>query len=116
MCYDVDTMYVDTSYSTQSGKKYRRHLLRESFRENGKVRHRTIANLSHCTEEEISAIKLALKNKGDLAQLTSIEAVKPKQGMRVGAILSLKAIADRIGLTRALGNDRQGRYGRCWRE
>lgn len=109
MCYHVDTMYVDTSYSTQSGKKYRRHLLRESFRENGKVRHRTIANLSHCTEEEISAIKLALKNKGTLTQLTSIEAVKTKQGMRVGAILSLKAIADRIGLPRALGNDRQGR-------
>ena len=99
-------MYIDTSYSR---KKYRRHLLRDSYRENGKVKHHTWANLSHCSDEEISAIKLALKNKGNLAQLINIEAVKSKQGMRVGAVLSLKAIADRIGLTRVLGNDQQGR-------
>jgi len=102
-------MYIDTSYSTQAGRKYHRHLLRESFREKGKVKKRTIANLSYCSEEEIAAIKLALKNKKNLALLTNIKDVKTKQGMRVGAILSLKAIAGRVGLTRALGNGRQGR-------
>jgi len=105
----VATMYIDTAYSTQHGRSYRRHLLRESFRENGKVRHRTFANLSHCSEEEISALKLALKHKGNLTQLMSIEEVKTKQGMRIGAVFSLKAMAERMGLTRALGNDRQGR-------
>jgi len=60
MCdYSVVTMYVD---SCKSGK-YTRHLLRESFRLNGKVLHRTIANLSHCSEAEIKAIKLAFKHK-----------------------------------------------------
>ena len=43
-------MYVDTC---KSGK-YVRHLLRESYREGGKVRHRTIANISHCSGEEIN--------------------------------------------------------------
>lgn len=105
----VDTMYVDTAYSTQRGKRYPRHLLRESFRENGKVKHRTLANLSHCTSEEIAALKLALKHKGNLASLGSITEVKTKQGMRIGAVLYLKVMAERIGLARALGYHRQGR-------
>jgi hypothetical protein len=37
-------MYIDTSHITRGGKTYTRHLLRESFRANGKVLHRTIAN------------------------------------------------------------------------
>ena len=98
-------MYVDTSHS----KTYTRYLLRDSFRENGKVRHRTIANLSRCSQEEIAAIKLALQHKDDLAHLVNIKEVKTRQGLRIGAVYSLKVIADRIGLTRALGNDRQAK-------
>ena len=109
MCYYVATVHIDTSYSTQSGRKYHRHLLRESFREKGKVKKRTIANLSHCSEEEIAAIKLALKHKGDLTQLVSIKEIEARAGLRIGAVYSLKVIADRIGLTRALGNDRQAK-------
>lgn len=98
-------MYVDTSHS----KTYTRNLLRDSFREDGKVRHRTIANLSRCSQEEIAAIKLALKHKGDLTHLVSIKEIKTREGLRIGAVYSLKVIADRIGLTRALGNDRQAK-------
>ncbi len=101
----VDTMYVDTAYS----RTYCRHLLRESFRENGRVKHRTVANLSHCSDEEIAAVKLALKHKGNLANLGSIKEIETKQGMRIGAVFSLKTIAERVGLTKALGNHRQGR-------
>ncbi len=102
-------MYVDSSYSTQNGKSYVRHLLRESFRKCGKVQHRTWANLSHCSEEEIAALKLALKHKGNLANLGSIEEIKTKQGMRIGAVFCLKTLANRVGLTRGLGNGQQGR-------
>ena len=102
-------MYVDTSHSTQRGKTYRRHLLRESFRENGKVKHRTLANLSHCTEDEIAAIKLALKHKGNLAELGTIEDIDAKQGMRIGAVFTLNVLAERIGLPKVLGHHRDGR-------
>jgi transposase len=98
-------MFVDTSHR----KTYTRYLLRDSYREGGKVKHRTIASLSSCSQEEIEAIKLALKYKGDLTHLMSIEEVKAKEGLRIGAVYSLKAIADRIGLTQALGHDRQGK-------
>ena len=98
-------MYVDTSHR----KTYIRYLLRDSFRKDGKVKHRTIASLSSCSQEEIAAIKLALKHKGDLTHLVSLKQIKTREGLRIGAVYSLKVIADRIGLTQALGNDRQGK-------
>jgi hypothetical protein len=48
-------MYVDVSHIRQGDKTYTRYLLRESFRDNGKVKHRTIANLSSCSAAEIEA-------------------------------------------------------------
>lgn len=102
-------MFIDTAYSVQRGKTYTRHLLRDSYREDGKVKHRTLANLSSCSDEEIAALKLALRHKGNLAQLVSIEDIGTKEGMRIGAVYSLKVIADRIGLTGALGHHREGR-------
>jgi hypothetical protein len=65
----VVTMFIDDQTYTQNGKIYRRALLRNSYRVNGKVCHDTIANLSQCSDEEIEAIKLALKHKGDLKKL-----------------------------------------------
>lgn len=102
-------MFIDTAYSKQRGKTYVRYLLRDSYRENGKVKHRTLANLSHCTEEEIRAMKLALKHKGDLSKLGSMKDIQTEEGMRVGAVLCLEAIAQRIGLTKALGHQREGK-------
>jgi len=61
-------MYVDVS---KTRGKYVRYLLRQSFREGGKVRHRTVANLSGCTPEEIQAIRIALKYKKHLAFLAA---------------------------------------------
>jgi len=102
-------MYIDTASSTRAGKTYRRHLLRESYREGGKVKHRTIANLSQCSEEEIAAMKLALRHKGQLAQLGSIEDLNVQQGSRIGAVFSLQVVAQRLGLVRALGGQRPGK-------
>jgi hypothetical protein len=42
-------MYVDVSHVRQGSKTYTRYLLREPYREDGKVKHRTIANLSGCS-------------------------------------------------------------------
>jgi hypothetical protein len=109
ICYIIDTMYIDTSYSFQNGKSYVRHLMRDSYREDGKVKHRTIANLSRCSEQEIAALKLALKYKGNLTTLGNLDEIEMKEGMRIGAIFSLKTIADRIGLSQALGFTEQGR-------
>ena len=103
-------MYVDSSSRTVNGKKYTRHLLRESYREKGKVRHRTLANLSHCSEQEIQAIKLALKHKHNLQDLGNIdEHVDIHQGVCIGAVWTLWQISQRLGLVKALGSSQEGK-------
>ena len=103
----VATMYIE---KTNSQGKYTCYLLRETFREDGKVKHRTIANLSGCSEPEIEAMRLALKHKNDLSQLISVtEAVSLRQGLSVGAVWLIFDMAKQLGITEALGNSRQGK-------
>ncbi|GAH20598.1 unnamed protein product, partial [marine sediment metagenome] len=85
-----------------------RHLIRTSYREEGKVKHKTIANISSCTEDEIAAIKLALKHKGNLQELSSIESLTVEQGLSVGAVWTIKTVAERLGIVKALGKTRMG--------
>ena len=106
----VLTMYVDTAKSVQRGRTYVRHLLRQSYREKGKVKHRTIANLSHCSDEEIQAIKFALTHKHDLTSLVSVSRdVTLEQGKSVGAVWLLYQMARRLGIYQALGTTRDGK-------
>ena len=103
-------MYIDTSHITRGGKTYTRHLLRESYRAHGKVLHRTIANVSHCSEAEIAALRLALRHKEDLEHLGTIEdAITLKQGLSFGAVWTVYHIARRLGIDQALGTTREGK-------
>src|SRR6516165_2525431 len=103
-------MYVDTSHITRGGKTYTRHLLRESYRANGKVLHRTIANVSHCSEAEIAAIRLALRHKDALEHLGTLQdAITLKQGVSFGAVWTVYHIARRLGIEKALGTTREGK-------
>jgi hypothetical protein len=103
-------MYIDTSHITRGGKTYTRHLLRESYRAHGKVLHRTIANVSHCSEAEIEAMRLALRHKEALEHLGTIQdAITLKQGMSFGAVWTVYHIARRLGIEKALGTTRAGK-------
>src|SRR5215831_4170348 len=103
-------MYIDTSHITRGGKTYTRHLLRESYRANGKVLHRTIANVSQCSEAEIEALRLALRHKEALEHLGTIQdAVTLKQGLSFGAVWTVYHVARRLGIEPALGTTREGK-------
>jgi len=103
-------MYVDTSRITRGGKTYTRHLLRESYRAHGKVLHRTIANVSHCSEAEIAALRLALRHKEDLEHLGTIQdAITLRQGLSFGAVWTVYHVARRLGIEQALGTTRAGK-------
>src|SRR5262249_24615056 len=92
---------------TRGSKTYTRHLLRESYRANGKVLHRTIANVSHCSEAEIEALRLALRHKGELEHLGTIQdAITLKQGLSFGAVWTVYHVARRFGIARAMGTTR----------
>lgn len=105
-------MYIET-VSTRRGKKiYKCVLLRESFRENGKVKHRTIANLTNRPDDEIEAIRFALQHKGQLpdsATILSEQESDCEQGLSVGAIIVISEIAERLGITQSLGSSREGK-------
>ena len=77
-------------------------LLREGYREEGKSKSRTLANLTHWKPERIEALSRALKGEFD----GSVGNVDPINDRVFGVLFVLKAIADRIGITKALGNDR----------
>ena len=105
-------MHIDDQTYTVDGRTYRRALLRNSYRRNGKVCHDTIANLSKCDNEEIEAIKFALANKKNLAALkVPGKTVKTRQGLTIGAVWLLYQLAKRLGIVGALGRSGTAKLG-----
>jgi len=72
-------------------------LLRESYREGGKVCTRTIANLTNWSAEQITAMERLVKGEFDdwSGEMTS--------GEIFGVLFALKHLADQVGITRVLG-------------
>ena len=102
-------MYVARAlWPSSNGKTYESVYLRESFREGARVRKRDIANLTHCDPQEIAAIELALKFKGNLSALGSLDTIELRQGLSVGAVWTVYEVARRRGIDKALGQDFAG--------
>jgi transposase len=89
-------MYIDLVPNRNSPPAV---LLRESYRQDGKVKKRTLANLSKLPQELIARLRLALT--GPVASLT--DAVS---GPIFGVLFVLNAVARSCGLPRALGSSR----------
>jgi transposase len=77
-------------------------LLRESFRRNGKVLTRTLANLTHWSPQRTEALRRALKGQFDGLS----DQLQPTCGPVFGVLFALKQIADRVGLSQVLGKER----------
>jgi hypothetical protein len=77
-------------------------LLRESFREGGKVRKRTLANLTGWPEQRIEALRAVLKGEtqvGDLRQAFQVVRSQPH-----GHVAAVLASLRKIGLDRVLAS------------
>ena len=98
-------MHVETSRSHQvlkdgTERVYERHLLRRSYRDGGKVRKETLANLSHLPDEAIEAVRLALAGK------TVIDAdagVQVTRSLPHGHVAAAAAMARGLGFPALLG-------------
>jgi transposase len=99
---------VRSKFKAKSGKIYETVLLRESYREGDKVKKRTVANLTNCPEQEIAAIELALRHKGNLTDLALQNNPIIKEGLSIGGVWVVHEMAQRLGIVDALGNNRQG--------
>jgi len=109
MLYNVGVHLERRQWKSKNGKTYLSILLRHSYRENGKVCKRTVANLTHYPPEDVRAIELALKYKGDLGALGSVKEIQLKEGPSVGAVWAVYQVAKRLGVEKALGNDFAGK-------
>lgn len=107
ICYSVTTMYIDQCTYFRGSKTYRRVLLRTASRENGKIKRRTLANLSQCTEEELEALKIALKHRKHLSVLQHLSEGTYTSGKIVGPVAMLSQVAEHLGIQKALGHSRQ---------
>jgi transposase len=86
-------------------------LLRRTYREDGKVKKQTIANLSTCSLNEIQALKFALSNKDNLDVFLkpNMEGVSIIPSYSVGAVATIYQVAKRLGIEKALGTSREGK-------
>jgi len=98
-------MYVDECNYKRGDKTYYRALIRRSYRQAGKIRHQTVGNISKASPQQIQAVKAALA--GDVVpaeQALTPETIPLKEGPALGAVYVFAHIAQRLGITNALGN------------
>jgi hypothetical protein len=98
-------MHVETSRSHQvlkdgTERVYQRHLLRRSYRDGGKVRKETLANLSHLPEEAIDAVRLVLAGR---AVVDADGGVEVTRSLGHGHVAAVHAMARKLGFPALLG-------------
>jgi transposase len=80
-------------------------LLRRGYREGGKAKTETIANITDWEPERIEALKRALRGEFD----GIVDGVDPINERIFGVLYVLEKLADRIEITKALGKTRMGK-------
>jgi Transposase DDE domain len=98
-------MHVETSRSHQvlrdgTERTYERHLLRRSFRDGGKVRKETLANLSHLPPEAITAIRAVLAGQ---TLVDADAAFEVTRSLPHGHAAAVAAMARTLGFPALLG-------------
>ena len=98
-------MHVETSRSHQvlkdgTERTYERHLLRRSFRDGGKVRKETLANLSQLPPEAIIAVRAVLAGR---TLIDADAAFEITRSLPHGHAAAVAAMARRLGFPGLLG-------------
>lgn len=92
-------MYVSVIKKKQGGKIYRTTLIRESYKENGKVKHRTISNISKLPSEQIEQISAILAGDGQFLRSDELETTASREHGASAAFLDL---GRRLGIDKLL--------------
>ena len=93
-------MHVATTRRQHKDKVYETHLLRRSYREAGKVKNETLANLSYLPAETIQLIRESLAGKSHVA---AGEGFEIERSLPHGHVAAVFAMADKLGLAKLLG-------------
>ncbi|MGH3113620.1 MAG: IS1634 family transposase, partial [Gaiellaceae bacterium] len=92
-------MHVVTNTIRRGDRVYTAHLLRRSYREGGKVKKQTLANLSHLPEEVVELIRGALRGQ---RYVPAGEALRVERSLPAGHVEAALAMARRLELPRLL--------------
>lgn len=92
-------VHVATTRRVYKDKVYETHLLRRTYREDGKVKHETLGNVSHLPAEVIGLIRRSLAGERFYGQ-NDLEVVSSRAH---GAVALLMGVVRRLGLDRLLG-------------
>jgi transposase len=92
-------MHVVTNRRQGARREYVTHLLRRSYREGGKVKNETLANLSHLPDEVIELIRGALAGR---RYLDADDAFDIERSLPAGHVQAALAMAHRLELARLL--------------
>jgi len=92
-------MYMAITRKKYKDTYHEQILLRESYREDGKVKTRTVANLTNQPKEQVEAIAAALKNKSDIV----ITADNQSQGKTVGLTFVIVFLMNLLGMLGVFG-------------
>jgi Transposase DDE domain len=89
-------------YMGKDGRErvYETHLLRRSWREGGKIRNETVANLSHLPPEAIAAVRAVLAGK---SLVEADGAVQVERALPHGHAAAVHAMARKLGFPGLLG-------------
>jgi hypothetical protein len=93
-------MHVATTRRHYNGKTYETHLLRRSYRQDGKVKHETLANLSHLPAEAIELVRRTLKGETFVA---AADAFQITRSLPHGHLALVWTMARQLGLPALLG-------------
>ena len=81
-------MHVAKIERKHAGRTYVSHLLRQSYRHDGKVKHRTLANLSHLPAELLELVRRSLQGEVFRSANESVRTLASKPHGHVEAILT----------------------------
>lgn len=99
-------MYVTTTSRHYKGKVYRTTLLRRSYRQDGKVRNKTLANLSHLPAETIELVRRSLKGE---TFTSTTDAFQVTRSLPHGHVALVWQAARQLGFPGLLGPACRGR-------
>lgn len=101
MRYSYSSIHVAKIVRKHNGKSYVSYLLRQSYRHDGKVKHRTLGNLSHLPEHVIDLIRRSLRGESLVAADQAFRTLASKPHGHVEAVLTTFA---KLGLDQLIGS------------
>ena len=89
-------VHVETVTRTHKGKVYKSVLLRRTYREDGKVKHETVGNLSDLPDDAVDYVRRRLA--GESPMITDAESFRIVRSLPHGNVAAVLGTARNIGL------------------